>query len=713
MSYHRVLPPPPALASQTRPVHWLPKQDTLLQNRIMAQNSSKTDDNNNVAQDRSPVHVPRNASSTDNKASPQPSDASVEDIATSPEIRTRSSETLSDETSDPLHQRVTSITQENTRWNAPSSICLCQPDPKVPRPRNAFILYRQHHQAHVVAQNPGLANPEISKVIGDHWRQSPPEIKQHWKNLAEEEKIRHQRQYPDYRYQPRRNGRNNSLSSGSNLSGNAADAENRRCPKCGGRSMTTPTAMSSAGYMASASSISPVTPCSANHPPSTPSTASSAKRFLHGAGSPPLTGSTNTFLHRNRDLSNNISALGLATPRYKRPEDQGFPLSPDAKRRRVMGGPYAGPPRLPNGPPTPYGFRRRRESLPRLDLMNSPTFNMGPPPRPHHPVTHQPESSLTLPPLQHASVSAESAQAKSVEAMVMSMSTLSKIRVLAKASPPLTRSSTASPGLQTRGLIIAIDGQDSAAVEQITEYLNTVLTPAYAVKEFRPPTTVEESTEDASSDNVIDSLEYCHTNMAKYHSLSAELKAYITSPPLAVSSTTSSPAVSPKSFPAKPRLAVHCTATPTSFVGTPSSTVAEPSSAAASSTDFGPSKRATVMSLPPIALVPSYQLTQTDAFTSHVPIDDSWTPVEHWQWMASMWRGIVGPDITIAVKVIEDGAVDQQKRVRGAGEAVEVRLEDQRAVVVRLEKGEKVAEGVLRRVGFEVGEYVSGRVGGS
>lgn len=49
----------------------------------------------------------------------------------------------------------------------------------------AFILYRQHHQAAVVAQNPGLANPEISKVIGDHWRQSSEEVKARWKKLAE------------------------------------------------------------------------------------------------------------------------------------------------------------------------------------------------------------------------------------------------------------------------------------------------------------------------------------------------------------------------------------------------------------------------------------------------------------------------------------------------------------------------------------------------
>ena len=49
----------------------------------------------------------------------------------------------------------------------------------------AFILYRQHHQQAVVAQNPGLANPEISKIIGDHWRNSSIENKEHWKLLAD------------------------------------------------------------------------------------------------------------------------------------------------------------------------------------------------------------------------------------------------------------------------------------------------------------------------------------------------------------------------------------------------------------------------------------------------------------------------------------------------------------------------------------------------
>ncbi|KAI4238923.1 MAG: hypothetical protein LQ349_000765 [Xanthoria aureola] len=704
MSYHRVLPPPPALASQTRAAQWLPKQDTLLQNRIMADDSSRPEES--VAQQTSLADVPPSPSPTADQLSARASEASGEDVAASANIRTRSSAT--NESSNPSDQRAVSITQENTVWNAPSSICLCQPDPKVPRPRNAFILYRQHHQARVVAQNPGLANPDISKVIGDHWRQAPPEIKQHWKNLAEEEKIRHQRQYPDYRYQPRRSGRNNSLSSGSNLS---AETENRRCAKCGGRSMNTPISVSSAGYLASASTVSPGTPYSANRPPSTPSTASSAKRFLQDTCSPPFTSSANAFVYRNRDLSNNIGALGPATPRYKRPDDSGMPLSPDAKRRRVMAGHYPGAPRLPNGPPTPYGFSRRKESLPRLEFMNTPTFAMGPPPRPHA-VAHQPDSSLTLPPLQNSSVSGESTQAKSVEAMVMSMSTVNKVRVLAKASTPLAKPSPASPTFQTRGLIVAIDGQERAAVEQITANLNTVLAPTYAVQEFRLPAEVNESLGDRDSDVNADSLEHCHRNMAKYHALSSQLRSYITSTPLAPVSAASSPAVSPKSFPAKPKPGVHATAAPSSSVGTPSSTLAEPPSAA--SIDFGPSKRKTAGILQPIALVPGYQLTQTDAFASHIPIDDAWTPVEHWQWMAAMWRGTVGPDITIAVKAVEEGAVEQQKAggaKRAGGGEVDVQLDEHRVVVVKIEKGGMVAEGSLRRLGFEVGEYVRGRLG--
>ncbi|KAL8710307.1 MAG: hypothetical protein Q9220_005077 [cf. Caloplaca sp. 1 TL-2023] len=694
MSYHRKLPPPLALVQYDCASKSIPQQDTLLQYMIMADRDTR------ISEDRvrksSQLTDPISPAPTDGTSPSQASDASVEDLITSPKTRARSS-VSSHRSSNALDQRLSSVTQDHTKWNTPSSICLCQPDPKVPRPRNAFILYRQHHQAHVVHQNPGLANPEISKVIGDHWRQSPPEVKAHWKNLAEEEKIRHARQYPDYRYQPRRNGRNTSVSQGSNPSGSPMDAENRRCAKCGGRSINTPSIVSSAGYLASASTISPGTPYSANRPPSTPSTASSAKRFLQSAGSPPMAGPANSFLHhRNRDISSNISALGLATPRFRRTEENENPLSPDPKRRRVVG-PLYPTPRMANGPSTPFAFPQRRESLPRPDFMNSPTFAMGPPPRPY-PVAPPPDSSLTLPPLQHSPVSTNSSQAKSVEAMVMSIPPLNKIRILSKISPPLANPSPASPAFATKGLIVAIDGQDFAVVEQITAFLNTVLTSSYAVKVFQSPIAAEELRESASS-TVSDSttttasIETCHLNMAKYLALSAELKTYITSVP-AAAVTIPSPAVSPKSI-----------------LPPSSSFIPIPETQSSSSATTG------IPSIP-IALIPAYQLTHTDFSACRVPIDDNYAPTDHWQWMASMWRGIVGPDITIAVKMFED---EQQqmggrngRKGGGGGEApeVDVRLEDSRAVVLRVERGGKIGEGALRRVGFEVGEWIRGKVGG-
>ncbi|CCC13644.1 hypothetical protein SMACR_07212 [Sordaria macrospora] len=150
-------------------------------------------------------------------------------------------------------------------------ICLCTPAPKVPRPRNAFILYRQHHQARVVSENPGLTNPEISKIIGEKWRAESDLHKEEWKQLAEEEKLHHQRKYPEYKYQPRRGNKHSAASSvvgvgglgsnrtspttpggpgsigagglggiGGSSAGGIGTEHPGRCPNCGGRYIATP-----------------------------------------------------------------------------------------------------------------------------------------------------------------------------------------------------------------------------------------------------------------------------------------------------------------------------------------------------------------------------------------------------------------------------------------------------------------------------------------
>lgn len=90
----------------------------------------------------------------------------------------------------------------------------------------------------------------------------------------------------------------------------------------------------------------------------------------------------------------------------------------------------------------------------------------------------------------------------------------------------------------------------------------------------------------------------------------------------------------------------------------------------------------------------------------------------------------MGPDITIAVvptlpipPPISAGSSNSDGKTIGgikssgsssgvsgvSGGAAEVRLDDARAIVVREDGKGEVVEGVLRRVGFEVGEWVRNR----
>jgi hypothetical protein len=49
----------------------------------------------------------------------------------------------------------------------------------------AFILYRQHHQQAIISRNPGLNNPDISKIIGEQWKAEGEESKKVWQDLAQ------------------------------------------------------------------------------------------------------------------------------------------------------------------------------------------------------------------------------------------------------------------------------------------------------------------------------------------------------------------------------------------------------------------------------------------------------------------------------------------------------------------------------------------------
>ncbi|KAK2061149.1 HMG box protein [Colletotrichum caudatum] len=584
-------------------------------------------------------------------------------------------------------------------------ICLCTPALKVPRPRNAFILYRQHHQAQVIAQHPGLSNPEISKIIGEQWRIQPDDIKESWKKLAEEEKIRHQRQYPDYRYQPRRGGRPGSrpsLSSG---------ADTGRCSKCGGRFIATP------------------------RTPSTPfGTPTAAKSNM--SPSRPRDG-------RDGDGDHHRHAFPSAKQQYQfqpnslrdvEEEYESMSPSPELKRRRFNGmghyqavpspGPYTGHPlsRQPRSslsmPPTPpmagYGPLPGPSALAR-------TGNMAPPPRPHHPAYAGPsrgpgfDESLRLPPLQTQTspplnrendandrpsahpaaglgiANPRDSYAQSLEAMIMTIPFLSKLKVLQKISPTLTPPGPSSPDIEVRGAVIAVEGVDPRQLEQVGTTIHRSLlglaeidlktwsdgpnmpAPILPVEEdakMNDTASVGSSRKSSHSQPSLQTSElfanYMQT-MMKWHEKSREIVKHVSTRPL------SGPIGSPLTRRASDGDVVGSGHSSLSLSGTGKT---------------------------PIALLPAgFSLTISDKYACMIPIADSYAPVDHWQWMSTLWRGIIGPDLVIYVKPVMDDEVTRAGAVEFRGPGV---------MVVRIAHDKSLDEKTARRISFEVVEWIRG-----
>ncbi|KAI9163511.1 MAT1-2-1 like protein [Paramyrothecium foliicola] len=75
---------------------------------------------------------------------------------------------------------------------------------KIPRPPNAYILYRKERHNMVKAANPGISNNEISQILGRAWNLESREIRQKYKEMAEHVKQALLEKHPDYQYKPRK-----------------------------------------------------------------------------------------------------------------------------------------------------------------------------------------------------------------------------------------------------------------------------------------------------------------------------------------------------------------------------------------------------------------------------------------------------------------------------------------------------------------------------
>lgn len=279
----------------------------------------------------------------------------------------------------------------------------------------------------------------------------------------------------------------------------------------------------------------------------------------------------------------------------------------------------------------------------------------------------------------------------SVEDTVMTIPFLNKIKVLAKISPPLVPSfREANPTL--RGPVIAVDGQDPQLVQITVEYLDRLLKKEhkYNLRVFDGP---EIHTDPGSDGGQMGdaTVRYLDT-ISAWHRISDEVVSFVKLVSNADSAGTrstpdedSGTSVSPKTIMAK----------------TANLEVNSPTQSSENSSEASIMADGAV----PVALVPRYQLTTADAFACSIPINDSYAPLDHWQWMASLWRACVGPDITVYIRECSKEELDG-----AGGNPVEVRLQDARTVIVRKVVGtpRELEEKTLKRVGFEIEDFLTG-----
>jgi transcription factor SOX4/11/12 (SOX group C) len=101
---------------------------------------------------------------------------------------------------------------------------------RIKRPMNAFMVFSQLERRKIVQLAPDMHNAEISKYLGARWKRLTDDERRPFVDEAERLKMLHLREYPDYKYKPRKRLKKGLLTNNSSVHIDTSDASSDAYP---------------------------------------------------------------------------------------------------------------------------------------------------------------------------------------------------------------------------------------------------------------------------------------------------------------------------------------------------------------------------------------------------------------------------------------------------------------------------------------------------
>ncbi|XP_050294458.1 transcription factor SOX-30-like [Anthonomus grandis grandis] len=95
------------------------------------------------------------------------------------------------------------VIPQNTNQQNNRIVCPIYIHQKIPRPPNAFMLYANEHRKALAHMYPADSNKEISRRLGQTWKDLSVQEKNDYFQRAKDVDLEHKRKYPGYVYNPK------------------------------------------------------------------------------------------------------------------------------------------------------------------------------------------------------------------------------------------------------------------------------------------------------------------------------------------------------------------------------------------------------------------------------------------------------------------------------------------------------------------------------